>query len=257
MYKKNNEPMEGDTIVVWFSSGAASAEAVFQTIERYGDYCNIRVVNNPVMEECSDNRRFLEDVSNLIDVEIEYATNPDYPSTSCVDVWDKRKFMSGPKGAPCTLELKKNARKHWESENSHDWLVLGFTSEEQHRYDRFAKFERENVLPVLIDSKSTKGYCYASVIGRGLQLPKVYSQGYPNANCIGCVKASSPTYWNHVRKHHPEVFEQRAEQSRRLGSKLVLVNCKRTYLDELDPNKQGRPLKGMDFECGIFCGTEK
>ena len=84
-------------------------------------------------------------------------------------------------------------------------------------------------------------------------LPRIYLQGYPNANGIGCVKASSPTYWNHVRNMHPDVFDSRAKQSREIGCKLAQVKGKRIYLDELDPNTKGRPLKGLDFECGIFC----
>ena len=81
----------------------------------------------------------------------------------------------------------------------------------------------------------------------------MYKLGYPNANCIGCVKATSPTYWNHVRKVHPEVFEARAEQSKRIGVKLVQYKKQRLFLDELDPNAKGRPLKNYSFECGIFC----
>jgi hypothetical protein len=109
------------------------------------------------------------------------------------------------------------------------------------------------VLPVLIDENITKQDCYRIVSDAGLVLPNVYFKGYPNANCIGCVKATSPTYWNHVRKHHPEVFEARSELSREIGCRLVQVRGERIYLDELDPNVKGRPLKGMDFECGIFC----
>lgn len=77
--------------------------------------------------------------------------------------------------------------------------------------------------------------------------------GYPNANCIGCVKATSPTYWNHVRRKHPAIFRERAEQSRELGARLVRVKKQRLFLDELDPEAKGRPMKNMDFECGIFC----
>ena len=84
-------------------------------------------------------------------------------------------------------------------------------------------------------------------------LPAIYLMGYPNANCIGCVKATSPTYWNHVRQHHPDVFQHRAEQSRKLGAKLVRYKGQRIFLDELPPDAKGRPLKSMDFECGIFC----
>jgi hypothetical protein len=75
----------------------------------------------------------------------------------------------------------------------------------------------------------------------------------PNANCKGCIKATSPTYWNHVRKVYPDDFKERAEQSRAIGAKLVRVKGKRIFLDELDPNATGRPMKDLNFECGIFC----
>jgi PP-loop superfamily ATP-utilizing enzyme len=52
----------GDKIAVWFSCGAASAVAAKMTLDQYGDRCSVRVLNNPVMEEDEDNRRFLADV---------------------------------------------------------------------------------------------------------------------------------------------------------------------------------------------------
>ncbi len=46
----------------------------------------------------------------------------------------------------------------------------------------------------------------------------------------------------------------RADQSRRMGAKLVRVNNKRIFLDELSPDAKGRPLKEIKMpECGIFC----
>ena len=240
-------------IAVWFSCGAASATAAFLTVKKYAAREEVRIVNNPIAEEDADNMRFLRDVQEWIGQEIEFAENPKYPSHSCVDVWNDRQFMSGVHGAPCTLELKKAARLAWEEENDPDWHVLGFTADETKRHERFALTERDNVLPVLIDEGMTKADCYKFLIEHGLELPRVYKQGYPNANCIGCVKATSPTYWNHVRKIHPEVFEQRAKQSREIGSKLVRVKNERIFLDELSPSAKGRPMKGMDFECGIFC----
>jgi len=246
-------PQQGDTIAVWFSCGAASAIAAHQTIKRYPE-CKIRVINNPVIEEDADNRRFLLDVQQWLGVEIETAANSKYPLCSAVDVWDKRQFMSHPKGgAPCTVELKKVARQQWENDNHHDWMVLGFTAEEKHRHGRFKLSERENILPVLIDAGITKFDCYQILIEAGIELPRVYRMGYPNANCIGCVKATSPTYWNLVKEKHPEQFQQRAEQSRELGARLVRVKGKRIFLDELLATDTGRPLKNLDFECGIFC----
>lgn len=241
-----------ETIVVWFSCGAASAVAAKKTIELYGDTHNIRIVNNPVIEEDWDNRRFLKDVEKWLGVEIEYATNPSFPSCSAVSVWDARKAMSFPNGAPCTQELKKRVRQNWEKENHADHHVLGFTLDEKKRHENFIKTERP-LLPVLIDQQITKADCYRIVMEAGLVLPRIYKMGYPNANCIGCVKATSPTYWNHVRKHHPEVFEARARQSEALGVKLVRVKGERIPLTQLDPDAKGRPLKNMDFECGIFC----
>jgi hypothetical protein len=50
------------------------------------------------------------------------------------------------------------------------------------------------------------------------------------------------------------VFDQRAEQSRRLGNRLVRVKNKRLFLDELPPGAIGRPMDRLKApECGIFC----
>jgi hypothetical protein len=244
---------KGDVIAVWFSCGAASAVAAKKTIEKYGDIATIRVINNPVKEEDEDNQRFLKDVEKWLGVEIEFAINEKYPSCSAVDVWAKRKFMSGPKGAPCTIELKKKARQQWEAKNHADWHVLGFTSEEENRHKRFVLTERDNVLPILIEFGLNKHDCIEIIVNEGIVPPRIYSLGYPNANCIGCVKATSPTYWNHVRKQHPEIFEQRATQSREQGARLVRVKGERIFLDELDPKAVGLSMVNMNFECGIFC----
>lgn len=244
---------DGDAITVWFSCGAASAVAARLTLDRYHNTNPVRIVNNPVQEEHADNRRFLLDVQAWLGVPIEIATNPEWPSHSCVDVWEKRRYMSGVAGAPCTMVLKKRARQHWESSNPHDWLVLGFTAEERRRAEMFALTERDTLIPVLVDAGVTKAECFRILMAAGLRLPEVYRLGYPNANCIGCVKASSPTYWNHVRTMHPEVFHARAKQSRELGARLVRVQGERIFLDQLDPDARGRPMKTMTIDCGIFC----
>jgi hypothetical protein len=237
-------------IAVWFSCGAASAVAAKLTIEKYPD---VRVVNNPVVEEDEDNERFLSDVETWLGVKIERATNSKYPSCSARDVWQDRRFMSGPLGAPCTIELKKRARQEWERINNPDWHVLGFTIDERHRFDRFVLSERDNVLPVLIDAGLTKQDCLNIISAAGIKPPRIYRKGFPNANCIGCVKATSPTYWSLVRKEYPEIYADRAAQSRELGVRLVRYKNKRMFLDELPEGATGRPLKNMQIDCGIFC----
>jgi hypothetical protein len=136
------EPQEGDVIAVWFSCGAASAVALKRTVERYGNFCQVRAINNPVAEEDEDNRRFLADVSSWVGINIEEARNSKFPRASAVEVWDHEHAMSFPKGAPCTRALKRQARQQWEAENHPDWHVFGFGAEEQERHDMFVLTER-------------------------------------------------------------------------------------------------------------------
>ena len=167
-----------DTIVVWFSCGAASAVAAQKTIEKYGDDYNIRVVNNPIKEESEDNRRFLSDVEKWLGIKIETCINPSYPSCSAVEVWEDRKYMGGIKGASCTLELKKKARYMFEMDNDIDFHVLGFVKGEEKRHELFIKNERENTLPVLIDEGITKADCYQIIMQAGILLPIRYRDGF-------------------------------------------------------------------------------
>jgi len=240
------------TIVVWFSCGAASAVAAKKTLEKYGDTHIVRVVNNPIKEEHPDNMRFLKDVQKWLGVTIEFSLNEKYPDASCVDVWRDQKFMGSVKGANCTMVLKKQARQQWEKRNKFDHVVLGFTADEKKRHDNFCLTERE-ILPVLIDAGITKNDCFEIIKNAGIELPMLYRQGFPNANCIGCVKATSPTYWNLVREKYPDIFEQRRSQADGIGAKLVRYKGKRISLTNLPPEAKGRKLKSMNFECGIFC----
>lgn len=240
-----------DQIVVWFSCGAASAVAAKLTLDEFGSD-RVRIVNQPIVEEDEDNRRFLFDVQDWLGKTIETVTHPKYPKMSAREVWSDVKAMSFPKGAPCTKILKKECRQWFENSNQIDWHVFGFTSDERKRHSSFTLTERSNVIPVLITHRVTKEDCARLIIDAGIDLPISYRQGYPNANCKGCVKATSPTYWNLLRKTDPDVFWDRARQSRELGVRLVRVKGVRIFLDELDPDVIGRPLKSMP-ECGFNC----
>lgn len=230
---------------------------------KYGEVADIRIVNNIVDEEDEDNRRFLKDVEKWLGHPIEIARNSKLKHTSAREIWKDAKYMSGIRGAPCTTQLKRQARQEWENENYFTDIVMGFTTDEAKRHERFVKYERSNVIPVLIDEGLSKMDCYDVIQQAGIELPRVYKMGYPNANCLGCIKATSPTYWNHLRKVHPEIFADRARMSREIGAKLVrfrkphqksLKNPPRQFLDELPPELMGRAMKNLpSFDCGIFC----
>ena len=249
---------DGDTVAVWFSCGAASAVALQKTILRYPK-CKIRVLNNPVREEPDDNRRFLNDIANWLKVDIELVINPKYPHCSAVKIWEKVRAMAFPKGAPCTTRLKREARQYWEKTNHFDWLVMGFTAEESRRANNFKMTERTNLLTPLIDLKINKKRCFEIIQKAGIRLPISYYNGLPNANCIGCPKATSPNYWSAVKKNYPDIFQQRLELSERLDVKLLEVREERLSLTMLDKIQYRRLEMGisqdeqLSFDCGLFC----
>ncbi len=69
----------------------------------------------------------------------------------------------------------------------------------------------------LIDQKLNKAACLALVEKAGIDLPVLYGLGFPNNNCLPCVKASSPAYWALIRQHFPKEFARAAKLSRKLG----------------------------------------
>jgi len=246
--------MEKQTIAVWFSCGAASAVAAKLTLEKYGQTHNVLIVNNPVDEEHPDNRRFLKDVEKWLNHPIIEATNTKLGHTSAFKVWEKSKYMAGNKGAPCTKQLKKEARYEFELKNKIDFHVLGFTVDEWKRAKKFKTFERENLIPILVAELLTKEDCFKILVKAGITLPAIYGLNFPNANCIGCVKSASPTYWNLVRVLFPDVFQKMCVKSREINCRLVKYKGKRIFLDELPADAKGGKLKS--YECGIFCDTE-
>ncbi len=249
------EVKDGDTIACWFSCGCASAVATKLILDEYRNRCNVRVLNNFVADEHEDNRRFLKDVEKWLDIEIEIVTNPKYPNCSIAEIFTEQKMMSTHKGyAPCTRFLKQEARLEWEKENHFDWLVLGYTAEkkEKNRALGFA-YDNPKLLTPLIDMNYSKQDCFDTVISAGIEIPYIYKQGFENANCIGCVKATGISYWQLVREKYPEVFEQRAKQSREIGCRLTRYKGKRIFLDELPLHAKGNKLKDFNFSCSLFC----
>ena len=189
-------------ITVWFSCGAASAVATYFTLKKYGSTNRVRIVNNPVKEEHEDNLRFLSDVETWLGIKVEFAVNSKFPDCSAKTVWSQHKYMSGIAGAPCTMRLKKHARQEWESKNNSDYLVLGFTSDEKKRSDRFKMTERNNLLPVLVDENITKQDCFNILATNNISLPKIYSINRPTRTVLFI----SPTIFYLTKTLRPFVY---------------------------------------------------
>lgn len=243
--------------IVWFSCGAASAVAARMAVEKYGAE-NIHVVYcDTSKDENADNPRFMADVEKWIGVKIETIRSEKYQSVE--DVFEARQYMSGPSGAPCTVEMKKVPRFQYQWGG--DVHIFGLTADEtmplcrNPQRDRIKRFSHDNhdlrLDWILADNGITKADTLRIVEEAGIALPIHYSLGFANNNCWGCVKATSPKYWNLVRKHNTEVFARRCEQSRRIGCKLVRLKGERIFLDELPPDEE-EDIK-EDLSCGPQC----
>jgi hypothetical protein len=240
-------------VVCWFSCGDASAVATKLALAKYLDD-EVAVARCVVPEEHPDNDRFAADCAAWFGVEVNDLRSVDY--ASCDEVWRKRRYMSGILGAICSVEMKKVVRHAFERSWHPDVQVFGFTAEEADRAERFRSQNPEVRLECpLIDEGLTKEDCHAIVRRAGLEVPMMYRLGFPNANCRGCVNAQSPTYWNHVRRVFPDVFDQRARLSRELDVRLVKGTTgerERLFLDELDP-EMGRAEVMPPMECSLLC----
>lgn len=230
--------------VVWFSAGAASAVAAKLTL---ADRPAVLVYCDPGSEH-PDNARFLDDCERWFHQEVERLKSDKYADTWAV--WETRRYLNGPAGARCTLDLKKRLRQQFERPD--DVQVFGYTAEEQHRAARFREQNPDvNLYTPLIDYGLTKSDCLAMINRAGIALPAMYSLGYLNNNCIGCPKGGLG-YWNKIRRDFPDVFDRMARLERDLGHTCTRDESGPVWLDELDPNR-GNHADEPDFECSLLC----
>lgn len=236
-------------VVVWFSCGAASANVAKIAVDEYDEvsvvYCDLLADEHP------DNRRFLADVEEWIGQPVEIIRSAEYVSVD--DVFERRRYMAGIHGAPCTVAMKKMPRFVYSDPD--DLNLFGFTADEPDRIERFdANNPDLRTRHLLAERSITKRRCLLTIEEAGIDLPEMYLLGYRNNNCIGCVKATSARYWNKVRVDFPEVFEKRSRQSRELGARLTRVRGERTYLDELPADYLVGEME--DISCGPDCGIQ-
>ncbi len=241
-------------IVSWFSAGTASAVTSRLVLAEYSDTHDVEIARCLVPEEHEDNDRFAADCERWFGRPILNLKSAEY--SSCEDVWTRRRYMSGVEGASCTQEMKKAVCWTFEREWHPDLQAFGFTFDERARAERFRDQNPDvRLVTPLIDAGLTKDDCHAIVIRAGILLPIMYRLGFPNANCIGCVNAQSPRYWNRTRRHFPVDFEKRARLSRALGVRLVKMTSgdrERIFLDELDPTLDDGD-EGPAAECSLLC----
>jgi len=237
--------------LLWFSCGATSAIACKIAIDRYGAD-NVRVFYFEIKSAHPDNERFIRECEEWYGVKIERASSSKYKDQ--FEVISKTKYVNGAKGARCTGELKRSLRERIQEEVENSGHIFGFefTEKEIERSERLPK-EINPIFP-LIEARLNKENCLAMLQNVGIEIPIMYKLGYPNNNCIGCVKGGMG-YWNAIRNDFPETFERMAKLERVVGRSCIKDEKGRIFLDELAPDR-GRKQKILIPDCGFFCGDE-
>ena len=225
--------------VCWFSCGISSFVACYlaKDIDK--------IIYTHVPDQHPDSLRFLHDCEKLLGREIEPIQSDKYKDVN--DVIEKN--INGIHGAPCTNWLKKQVRKEWERENpDHHTYVWGYDANEKHRADAIIKSlsDYDHEFP-LIENGLTKAECHGIADKLGLKRPVMYDLGYPNNNCIGCVKGGMG-YWNKIRVDFPDVFTARAKLEREIGHSCL----NGIFLDELEPGRGRMDMEVME-DCTIAC----
>lgn len=240
-------------IVVWFSCGAASACAAKLAVNEFSLSHEVVVVYCDTMKsEHPDNFRFFHDVQHWLGIPIRVIRSEKYNSID--DVFMQTRYLSGIKGARCTTEMKKIPRFNFQ--HADDTHVFGYTVDEQARMVRFEKNNPElRVMWILRSANMDKIACKNMIASAGIELPIMYALGYKNNNCIGCVKASSPAYWNAIRRDFPDIFARRAEQSKVLNARVVRLKGERILLSDLPPEET--EVVEENLSCGPECNNDK
>ena len=229
----------------WFSCGAASAVATKLFPQAIPVYCETGA-------EHPDNARFLSDCEAWFGRPVTRLRSDQYADTW--DVWEKRKYLAGISGAPCTVELKVAPRLAFQ--RSTDIHVFGYTADgpDVARANRLrANYPELRIETPLIDRGLTKAACLDMIARAGIKVPPLYALGFQNNNCLPCVKATSPAYWAMVRQHFPDQFNRMAKLSRALDVRLCRLGDVRSFIDEIPADQATtNPIQpSCDFLCHL------
>jgi len=251
-------------MICHFSCGATSAIATAISLKENPE---AEIVYADTGSEHPDNMRFLKDCEDIIfKKKVTIVKSDKFKNVE--DVVIQKRFLAGPAGAPCTSELKKIPIRDYIGTRLVDEIqVYGFDPSESKRIEKYRENNPEVTLGLpLVQHNLVKANCLALLQRFEIEMPAMYKLGYPNANCIGCVKAENLKYWAAIREDFPETFDFYAKMERKLGKEVdgkprgAAINKRyikgvrhRLFLDELPTDI--KPKRDIDIWCGYSCGS--
>jgi len=268
-------------IVCWWSGGVTSAVACYLSIRLFG-LENCKIIFIDTNNEDEDTYRFKKDCSNWYGKQIETISSIPHKYGSIQDVWRKHGQLSTANGAICSYKLKRVARERWEKENEWEHQVFGFEFERKElNRAKSLKLNHGHTKPIfpLLMYGLDKIDCIDIVRKKGLEIPRAYSLGFQNNNCLktGCIEGGVG-YWQKMKRDFPEKFNKMAmmehELTNKRGYQVTMLRDQskeaktKSIKDQLvflsphpsyPQNKHIGELKGREIkplnECNGFCGV--
>lgn len=235
--------------IVCFSGGHSSALCAIECVRKYGKE-NVILLNHNLSPEVEDEdiKRFKNEVSNYLEIDITYANIPDWelmtPLKVCKSIGA---FKVGNGSALCTNRLKTKPFHNWLKSNypitngeirDDIRLVYGFDANEPSRIQR-----RIGILlnqgykcefPLAFWERTIK-----NTEEIGIKRPQVYEL-FRHANCKGCLKAGKQQ-WYLTYCLYPELWEEAKKVENELGYSII----KDTFLEDLEPKFAIMKCKGI------------
>ena len=197
--------------IVCLSGGESSAVVALEVVKKFGKE-NVVLINHDIhpSSELADVKRFKNEISKHLGVEITYANHPEWDTKDQFDVCVDAKSFVSPQNRTilCTHRLKTQPFYDWLKNNYEegDVIYYGFDENEPHRITRrsviLGKDGYQSDYPLALWSERT----FFKTSDVGIEPPLQYAQ-FNHANCIGCLKAGWQ-HWYVIYCLYPEVWEK-------------------------------------------------
>lgn len=206
--------MSEPTHLVQFSTGLGSAEVAWRACEKYGP-ASVTLLTADTLAEDEDNWRFAREVQARLGCEWNILRDGRTP----MQVGRDNRIVPNNRFAICSRELKRKLlRKHIDAIYVPTDVIisLGFDWSEPERIARaapqWAPYRVE--FPLAERPYVDKPDLLTTFRSRGIEPPRLYSQGFAHANCGGaCVRGGQAQWKLLLDVNRPRYLEWEAEEN--------------------------------------------
>lgn len=206
--------------VVFYSGGIASYCVAKRVVASHGADSVVLLFTDTNYEH-EDLYSFLHASAGKLGLEVTRIADGRTPWEVFRDV----RFLGNSRIDPCSRILKRDLARKWVKDRFPDpssvVLYLGLAADERHRLERSRRhWDPYKVESPIVDMAAfTKADMLMEVRLDGLEVPELYSMGFPHNNCGGfCVKAGQG-HFRHLLRQMPEKYaecERNEEEMRAL-----------------------------------------